>query len=425
MNAAARKAGFGRRLVAAAIDFVVVGIAGFVVVIATGAFEDAEDYAGNILARIVAFGFLTYFLVNGLLLWRRSQTVGKAFLGLVVVAAGTDTPAPLSRLVVRAPFFIALYGIFSRLARADRARGPSVHLRRQTTLPARSHLRHGGCASASSGLPGDGVDCRCCGLTLRRHGGSMITSMPRVAIATRDFEGCVDTFRHDYGLPVIDLSPGSVESLGAKLAMCVPEGGSNIELMSPAEPQAPLSQSLSRFLERRGEGLFALMLEAPDPDREAVGLTERGLNVLPLMAGAGGRDVHPNSTDGVLIRVYPTKSFGGETSPSASGLSGIMRVIVAVRDLAHARRAYETGFGLACDAAHDDDLRGVRAFICRPPAGGVIEFVTPTDVDRPFARDVATFLEDRPGLYALVLHGETPRESATVFGARIIVECAA
>ena len=246
--------------------------------------------------------------------------------------------------------------------------------------------------------------------------------MPRVAIATHDFGRCVETFRHDYGLPVIDLSAGSVESLGAKLAMCVPEGGGNIELMSPADPQAPLSLSLSRFLERRGEGLFAMMLEAPDPDREAVGLAERGLNVLPRMAGAGGRDVHPNSTDGVLIRVYPVRSFTGETSPSESGLSGIMRVIVAVGDLDHARRVYQTGFGLSCDAAYDDDLRGVRAFICRPPAGGAIEFVTPADVDRPFARDVAKFLEDRPGLYALVLRGDFSPESATVFGARILVE---
>lgn len=77
------------------------------------AFEDAEDYAGNILARIVAFGFLTYFLVNGLLLWRRSQTVGKALLGLVVVAAGADTRAPAWRLFLPAPFFMALYGVFS------------------------------------------------------------------------------------------------------------------------------------------------------------------------------------------------------------------------------------------------------------------------------------------------------------------------
>lgn len=171
-----------------------------------------------------------------------------------------------------------------------------------------------------------------------------------------------------------------------------------------------------------GEGLFALMLEAPDPDQEAADLAERGLNVLPRMAGAGGRDVHPNSTDGVPIRVYPVNSFAGERSRSSSGLSGIMRAVVAVRDLDHARRIYQAGFRLACNAAYDDELRGVRAFICRPPAGGVIEFVTPTDMDRPFVRDVAAFLEDRPGLYALVLNGDFRPASDTVFGARILVE---
>lgn len=249
----------------------------------------------------------------------------------------------------------------------------------------------------------------------------MITAMPRIAIAMHDFDAAVETFRGELGMPVVDLTPGSVESLGAKLAMCVPEGGSNIELMSPANPGAPLSQSLSRFLERRGEGLFALMLEAPDPDEEAIGLIGRGLNVLPTMAGASGRDVHPNSTHGVLIRVYPVNSFAEETSASRNGLSGIMRAIVAVRDPDRARRVYETGFGLACDAPRDDDARGVRGFVCRPPSGGVIEFVSPNDSDRPFAREVATFLEDRDGLYALVLRG-TEQRSFTVCGARIIVE---
>ena len=249
----------------------------------------------------------------------------------------------------------------------------------------------------------------------------MITGMPRIAIAMHDFDAAVETFRGELGLPVVDLTPGSVESLGAKLAMCVPEGGSNIELMSPANPDAPLSQSLSRFLERRGEGLFALMLEAPDPDEEAIGLLDRGLNVLPTMAGASGRDVHPNSTHGVLIRVYPVNSFGGETSASRSGLSGIQRAIVAARDLDHARIVYGTGFGLACDPPREDDARGVRAFVCRPPSGGVIEFVSPSGPDRPFAREVASFLEDRDGLYALVLRG-SERQSVTVCGARMFVE---
>ena len=79
----------------------------------------------------------------------------------------------------------------------------------------------------------------------------MITGMPRIAIAVRDFATSVATFREKLGMPVVDLSENSVKSLGARLALCVPEGGSNIEIMSPADPSAALSQSLQRFLDRR------------------------------------------------------------------------------------------------------------------------------------------------------------------------------
>ena len=134
-----------------------------------------------------------------------------------------------------------------------------------------------------------------------------------------------------------------------------PAGGSNIELMSPADPAAPLSQSLTRFLERRGEGLFALMLEAADPDAEAEELSGRGLNVLPLMAGAGGRDIHPNSTHGVLIRVYPNGSFQAPPppeNPNDAGLSGISRVIIAVHDLDRAADVYGRQLALPGRPAH-------------------------------------------------------------------------
>ena len=104
-------AGRGRRLAAAIIDFVIVLVAGLVLVVATGAFEDAGDYAGNPLPRIIALGFASYFLVNGWHLARRSQTVGKAILGLVVVDAGTTNPARWWRLLIRSPFFLALYSI--------------------------------------------------------------------------------------------------------------------------------------------------------------------------------------------------------------------------------------------------------------------------------------------------------------------------
>lgn len=246
----------------------------------------------------------------------------------------------------------------------------------------------------------------------------MITAMPRIAIAIHDFQKCLATFRDTLGMPVVDLSKSSVASLGAKVAMCVPEGGSNIELMSPAVPNAPLSHSLQKFLARRGEGLFALMLEAPDPNTEAEALAGRGLNVLPLMAGAGGRDVHPNSTHGVLIRVYPMHSFRGHAThhkqeTDAPSLSGIARVIVAVHDLDHAVTVYGNKFALDMAEPTIDAKRGVRSAVCTPPSGGVIELVSVHNRNQPFAESLAEFLESRgEGLYALVLQSHDLQRSA-------------
>ena len=255
----------------------------------------------------------------------------------------------------------------------------------------------------------------------------MITGMPRIAIASRDFDGMIRLFRDQLGMPVVDVSQLTLQDLGANIGMCIPEGGSNIELMSPGIDEAPLSISLTRFLERRGDGLFAMMLEAPVPDEEAEELLSRGLNVLPLMEGAGGRDVHPNSTHGVLIRVYPVGSF--EVPPGVSvqtsdaednpGLSGISRAIVAVKDVEHAAEVYGKKFALKIDAPKLDRKRGVRFSICRPPSGGIIELVSVEDSSQPFAASIQEFLDSHPeGMYALVLQAPDVRRAAEVLAAR-------
>ncbi len=203
--------------------------------------------------------------------------------------------------------------------------------------------------------------------------------------------------------------------------MCVPPGGSNIELMCPENPEAPLSQSLQRFLDRRGEGLFALMLEAPTPDDEAEDLLKRGLNVMPLMAGAGGRDIHPKSTHGVLIRVYPVNSFQGqkEQTDQTPSLSGIARVMIAVRDMDQAIGVYGAKLGMPIDPVVVDEGNGVRSAICRPPAGGVIELVSVEDDDQALAKLIAEFLETRgEGMFALVLETQDLQQAADVLAQR-------
>ncbi len=248
----------------------------------------------------------------------------------------------------------------------------------------------------------------------------MITALPRIAIAMTDFDAAVRTFRDVFGLPVLDFSERTVPSLGAHVGMCQPTGGSNIELMAPSDPTKPLSQALQRFLDRRGDGLYALMLEAPDPDGEAIELAARGLDVLPLMAGAGGRDVHPRSTAGVLIRVYPDGSVAdpGPQPLGVPGLSGITRAIVATADATAAAMAYGHGFGLAVDPPATDDERGVQVVRCRPPKGGVIELVSAVDHSRPFAAEIERFAKEQGGLYALVLEADDPAAATALLRVR-------
>ena len=252
----------------------------------------------------------------------------------------------------------------------------------------------------------------------------MITALPRIAIAVNDFDDAISTFRDVLGMPVADFSDRTVPTLGAHVAMCTPDGGSNIELMSPADPGKPLSQALQKFLRRRGEGLYALMLEAPDPNAEADALSGRGVDVLPLMDGAGGRDVHPRSTHGVLIRVYPDNSVTTGPFPAeAPGLSGITRVVVATADASIAAHAYEAGLGLSATAPVHDEERGVMSVQCRAPRGGVIELVSPVATDHPFAQDIDRCVkEDHGGMYALVLHAADPGAAVSVLRDRGIAE---
>ena len=155
----------------------------------------------------------------------------------------------------------------------------------------------------------------------------MITAMPRIAIAVNDFESALTTFRDHFGMPVADFSPETVPSLGAHVAMCQPPGGSNIELMARANPKAPLSQALQKFLDHRGEGISALLLEAPDPAAKAAAdLPDelRQLADLPLAADAGGIDAasSPAAIVDAVAAPAPAPNARCSADPHASGSIG-------------------------------------------------------------------------------------------------------
>jgi uncharacterized RDD family membrane protein YckC len=111
MNDTLPLAGRGRRLVATLIDMLLVPLLTLLLVMLFGVVEHAEDYQSNAWVWwVLVLAVISYLVLNGYLLWRRGQTVGKALLGVRMVTLHGVRPAPLWRLVgVRALFFPLLY----------------------------------------------------------------------------------------------------------------------------------------------------------------------------------------------------------------------------------------------------------------------------------------------------------------------------
>lgn len=106
----------GRRAFATLIDVVLVPVFAIFIMLVTRVLEHAQDWAENAMpvARMLGLGLASYLLLNGWLLGRRGQTVGKAVMGITIVSAMSGEKLPLWRLLlVRFWFFPALYLIFS------------------------------------------------------------------------------------------------------------------------------------------------------------------------------------------------------------------------------------------------------------------------------------------------------------------------
>ncbi|HEY1837591.1 MAG: RDD family protein [Rhizomicrobium sp.] len=111
MSAMPPLAGRGRRLAATLIDMVLVPTLAILLMLVSGVLEHAQDWAPSGMPglRIVLLGLASYVLLNLWLLWKRGQTVGKALLGIEIVAAKDGARPALWRLFVRGLFFPTLY----------------------------------------------------------------------------------------------------------------------------------------------------------------------------------------------------------------------------------------------------------------------------------------------------------------------------
>ena len=113
MSESIELAGRFRRLIATAIDAVLVPGLTIVLVMLTNVAEDAEDYADSgWMLWVLLLAVVSYLVLNGVTLWRRGQTLGKWVMGIAIAPAHAThfEPAPLWKLIcVRALFFPMLF----------------------------------------------------------------------------------------------------------------------------------------------------------------------------------------------------------------------------------------------------------------------------------------------------------------------------
>src|SRR5438876_10806994 len=131
--------------------------------------------------------------------------------------------------------------------------------------------------------------------------------MPRridhVAIIVYNIEQALVFYRDILGIIPGEIKEVPTEQVRIAFLPMGGPGGSEIELIEPISTDS----SLSKFLEKRGEGLHHICLEVDDIDTSLVEMQEKGTPVLDTQprVAAEGRAIflHPKGTNGVLLEL--------------------------------------------------------------------------------------------------------------------------
>ncbi|MGH7897867.1 MAG: VOC family protein, partial [Candidatus Binatia bacterium] len=135
------------------------------------------------------------------------------------------------------------------------------------------------------------------GVVSARSGGAGLSGIRRVVVAVRDLDAAVEVYRHRLGFPTV-LSPVEPRA-NDRGAISTPGAGARIELLAPLAGDGPVA----RFLDERGEGMYALVLDSADLDSTVRALSARGVAVGPVGGDCGAWQIERQAAFGVLFRL--------------------------------------------------------------------------------------------------------------------------
>lgn len=129
----------------------------------------------------------------------------------------------------------------------------------------------------------------------------MIKKLDHIGIAVKDLNNSIKLYKDILKLNIENEE--EVKSEGIKVTF-IPVGEIKIELLYPTEPNS----TISKFLEKRGQGVHHLSYEVENIEECIKELKEKGIrliNEVPKIGAEGAKIVflHPSSTEGVLIEL--------------------------------------------------------------------------------------------------------------------------
>ena len=129
-----------------------------------------------------------------------------------------------------------------------------------------------------------------------------IKQINHVAIVVEDIETSLSFWRDALGMELSEVRDVPVEK--SKVAF-LPLPGGEIELVQPTTNDS----GISKYLDKRGQGLHHICLEVDDIDGMLSQIKARGVRLINEQprTGPDGRRyafVHPESASGVLIELY-------------------------------------------------------------------------------------------------------------------------
>jgi len=131
----------------------------------------------------------------------------------------------------------------------------------------------------------------------------MLKRVDHIAIIVRSIEQALVFYRDTLGIIPGEIKEVPTEQVRIAFMPMGGPDGSEIELIEPTSTDS----SLSKFLEKRGEGLHHICLEVDDIDAALAEMQAKGTPVLdtePRIAAEGRAIfIHPKATNEVLLEL--------------------------------------------------------------------------------------------------------------------------